>query len=271
LSLSTFSIVSIVASVKTAVLVNGVKSSGKRSAVTGIPHVETHPCRCHNFSPPVRTPSRKKPEKILGKTGPFPVKTISMSQPFTWSSNFKWNSPQAVWNGSTNVSNTTKPMTQDLISLGISDADWTAIDGALTTLETKLGDKLLDLSIEQRQSLTKMGDKSEAFCRQALITGRQNAAKLPTDTANDLAAEEADLADLDALRPRLARLNALREKADDTEVALGSDIMVFCLSLYGILKAIGVAAGAGLDLLRAQLSTRFARKTRASKSDTASK
>ena len=150
-------------------------------------------------------------------------------------------------------------MTQDLISLGISDADWTAIDAAFDTIETKLGSKLIDLTIEQRSRLTKMGDKSEAFCRQALITGRQNAAKLPADTASDLTAEEGDLADLDKLRPRLARLTALAEKADDTELALGSDIMVFCLSLYGVLKAIGAAAGAGLDTLRGQLSTRFAR------------
>lgn len=203
---------------------------------------------------------------LVGK-GAVLIKNNSMSQPFTWNSNLVWNAPGAVWNGSTNVSKPTKPMTQDLISLGISAADWTAIDDALTTLETKLGSKLLDLSVEQRQSLTKMGDKSEAFCRQALITGRQNVGKLPPDTANDLAAEEADLADLDALRPRLARLNALREMADDTEVALGSDIMVFSLSLYGILKAIGAAVGTGLDVLRAQLSTRFARKPRAGKPD----
>lgn len=148
-------------------------------------------------------------------------------------------------------------MTQDLITLGISDADWTAIDGALTTLEGKLGAKLLDLTVEQRSRLTKMGDKSEAFCRQALITGRLNVVKLPTDAAADLTVEEADLADLDKLRPRLARLTAISEKADDSEVALGSDIMVFSLTLYGILKAIG--AGAGLDALRAQMGARFAR------------
>jgi hypothetical protein len=154
-------------------------------------------------------------------------------------------------------------MTQDLITLGITDADWTAIDAALTTLETKLGDKLLDLTIEQRSRLTKMGDKSEAFCRQALIIGRQNAAKLPTDTASDLTAEEGDLTDLDKLRPRLARIAAIAEKADDSEVALGSDIMVFSLGLYGVLKALG--AGAGLDDLRAQMGARFARGPRATK------
>lgn len=181
-----------------------------------------------------------------------------MPQPFTWSSNLVWNAPGAVWNGTVTQPTT---MTQDLITLGITDADWTAIDGALTTLEDKLGAKLLDLTVEQRSRLTKMGDKSEAFCRQALVTGRLNIVKLPADAAADLTIEETDLADLDKLRPRLARLTALTEKANDSEVALGSDIMVFCLTLYGILKAIG--AGAGLDALRTQIGARFARRPKA--------
>ena len=53
-------------------------------------------------------------------------------------------------------------MTQDLLDMNIVDADWTAIDAALDTLETKLGAKLLDLTPQQRSELTKMGDKSEA-------------------------------------------------------------------------------------------------------------
>ncbi len=154
-----------------------------------------------------------------------------------------------------------RPMTQDLLNLNISDADWAAIDTALDTLETKLGQLLLDLTIEQRKRLTKMGDKSEAFCRQALVVGRQNAASLPTDTAADLTVEEADLASLDKLRPRLTRLTALAEKADDSALALGSDVMVFCLTLYGILKAIG--AGGGLDQLKAQMGARFAKTPKA--------
>lgn len=61
-----------------------------------------------------------------------------MPEPLTWN-NF-------VWNGTVNNHTT---MTQDLITLDITDADWTAIDGALTTLEEKLGAKLLDLTVEQ--------------------------------------------------------------------------------------------------------------------------
>ena len=147
-------------------------------------------------------------------------------------------------------------MTQDLLNMNIVDADWTAIDAALDTLETKLGAKLLDLTPQQRLELTKMGDKSEAFCRQALVVGRQNVNRLPPETAADLPTEEADLVSLDTLRPRLARLTALHEQADDSDVALGSDVMVYCHGLYGVLNAIG--AGAGLDQLKAQLGARFA-------------
>lgn len=154
-------------------------------------------------------------------------------------------------------------MTQDLLNLDLTDADWTAVDAALDTLEAKLGAKLLDLTPAERKQLTKMGDKSEAFCRQVLIIGRQNAAKLPTDTATDLTAEEGDLSALDKLRPRLTRLTSLTEKADDSSIALGSDVMVFSLTLYGILKALG--AGAGLDDLKAQMGARFARGPKAPK------
>jgi len=41
-----------------------------------------------------------------------------------------------------------RPMTQDLIDLNLTPADWTAIDAALTTLENTLGAALLDLTPE---------------------------------------------------------------------------------------------------------------------------
>jgi hypothetical protein len=102
-----------------------------------------------------------------------------------------------------------------------------------------------------------MGAKSEVFARQALIVARQNIARLPPDMAAELPGVESDLAALDDLRPRLAHLTSLHEKSDDSSVALGSDVMVFTLSICGVLKALG--AGAGLDELKAQMSSRFNR------------
>ena len=146
-------------------------------------------------------------------------------------------------------------MQQNLANLATNPPDWAAIDAALLVLETQLGAKLIDLTPAQRQSLNKMGDKSEAFCRQSLIVGRQNVAELTTRAVTALTAAEGDIASCDQLRPRLARLTALQEKADDTEMALGSDVMEYALFQYGFLSAIG--AGAGLDALYQQLGARF--------------
>jgi hypothetical protein len=150
-------------------------------------------------------------------------------------------------------------MLQNLIELNISDADWADIDAALLVLETKLGAKLLDLTVQQRQSLNKMGDLSEPFCRQSLTIGRQNVAELTTRAVTALGKAEGDLANCDKLRVRQTRLISLNEKANDSEMALGSDVMEYALFQYGFLSATG--AGAGLDELYAQLSQRFGRQS----------
>ena len=69
-------------------------------------------------------------------------------------------------------------MSQNLISLGLNDADYATIDQAIATLEAQLTG-LLSLSNDERRSLYKMGDKSEAFCRQTLTVMAQNPQLLP--------------------------------------------------------------------------------------------
>jgi hypothetical protein len=120
-------------------------------------------------------------------------------------------------------------MSQNLVSVSLSNEDLAALDAALSTVEQKLAG-LLELSVEQRRTLNKMGDKSEAFCRQALILLTENRQILPPGL--DLAEAEQDLRSLDQLRPRFARLRRLVANADDTEMALGSDILNFALDGY---------------------------------------
>ncbi len=50
-------------------------------------------------------------------------------------------------------------MSQNLISVSLTDADYAEIDVALTVLENQFG-KLINLSINERRGLSKMGDKS---------------------------------------------------------------------------------------------------------------
>ena len=143
-------------------------------------------------------------------------------------------------------------MSQNLIDLNFSAESLAAIDAALATLEAELA-PLKGLGPGQRRDLTKMGDKSEAFCRQAVTAFSEHAQVLPRNF--DLDAYRGDLAALDALRPRLRRVGRLQELMEHTEMALGSDLMTASLEGYAVLKVSGRSAG--LDGLRQALSARF--------------
>jgi hypothetical protein len=115
---------------------------------------------------------------------------------------------------------------------------------------------------DERRSLSKMGEKSETFCRRTLVTMNEHPKLIPAEV--DVAEAQRDLAQLDALRPHIARLRTLIGRAEDSEMALGSDAMVTALEGYALLKVLG--KGSGLDALRRDMSVRFTRKARADKS-----
>jgi hypothetical protein len=152
-------------------------------------------------------------------------------------------------------------MSQNLVSLSFSAEDIAAIDAAIGTLENKFA-HLVQLSVDDRRSLTKMGEKSESVCRQTLMVLAQDAQVIPP--GYDLAEAQRDLAVLDLLRPRFSRIRLLRSKADDTEMALGSDVLAAALEGYAIAKAFG--KGAGLDSLKEAMATRFSGGRRAARS-----
>lgn len=145
-------------------------------------------------------------------------------------------------------------MSQNLISLNLTDSDLAEIDAALSTLEGHFA-SFLNLTIDERRALVKMGDKTEAFCRQTLIVTAQNPQSIPPSL--DLAEAQSDLANLDKLRPRLHRLRDLLSKGEDTDMALGSDVYSFSLGAYASLKIAG--KGAALESLRQAMSIRFNR------------
>ena len=129
-------------------------------------------------------------------------------------------------------------MTKHLMSLALSADDLDAVDAALTTLEARLAG-LISLRAEGQCGMAKMGDSSEAFCRQTLARLAQNPQIVPQGF--DLAEAQADLAAADALHPRLLRLRRLSERAEDSELALGCDVMVAALQGHALLEAAGCA------------------------------
>ena len=148
-------------------------------------------------------------------------------------------------------------VSQNRLSLTLSQAQLSAIDDALSALEAQLSG-LTSLSADERRGLMKMGSKSEAFCRQTLGLLAQNPQIVPPSV--HLAEGLADLAALDQLRPRMIRLQRLLERAEDSETALGSDVMMLALEGYALLKVSG--RNQGLDGLRRDLGTRFAKSAR---------
>lgn len=143
-------------------------------------------------------------------------------------------------------------MSQNLISLTLTDEQLATADQALAALEGVFA-QLVALDGDERKGLNRMGGKSEQFCRQTLDVLGQNPQIVPASIG--LADAQADLVALDRLRPRLKRLQKLIERAEDSETALGSDVMSLALEGYALLKVAG--KNQGLEALRKELSGRF--------------
>ncbi|MBB1086954.1 hypothetical protein H4F99_00465 [Lysobacter sp. SG-8] len=129
---------------------------------------------------------------------------------------------------------------------------WSAVDEAITQLNTALEPILVALATDQRKRLVKMGDGSEAFVRKSLDVFAENLDLLPRNF--DLEEMRRDVASHDALHTRAVRLTQTMEKIHHTDTALGSDAMMAALRGYQFLKS---ARGEGVDALRQLLGERF--------------
>ena len=148
-------------------------------------------------------------------------------------------------------------MSQNLVSLTFTNEQLAGALAGLSQLEAALPG-LISLQPEDRKGLVFMGPRSESFCRQTLRVLDQNRQIVPPSL--DLPGAQADLVAIDQLRPVLEGLQRLISRVDDTVNALGSDVMVTALEGYGQLKLSGAAHG--LDDLRREVGTRWARQRR---------
>lgn len=147
-------------------------------------------------------------------------------------------------------------MTQNLVDMMVGTDNLARMDSAIVELEAALAG-LVSLTPEQRRSLPKMGDRSEAFCRAALNVAMQHPGVMARDF--EMEAFQRDMQALDLLRPRFLRIAHLYQRASDTETALGSDLMSSSLEVYGVMKVSG--KGKSLDDARRNLGSRFRTRT----------
>jgi hypothetical protein len=153
---------------------------------------------------------------------------------------------------------------QNLVSLNLSAQDLADVDAAIVTLR-RVFTPFVALQPDDRVEMKKMGPKSRHFCDNTLTLLENNPQICPPNLG--LAEALADRTALEQLRPRLQQLHQLVERADDTEMALGSDMMAIALEGYRLLEVSG--KGEALKSARRDLSTRFARKRRAEEAEPA--
>ncbi len=146
------------------------------------------------------------------------------------------------------------------ISATLTPADRQAVIAAIATIKEKLP-FLIDLTLEERKALPKMGDKSRAFVTKALEIAAQNPDFLPRSF--DLEEMRRDVQLFEAMYPLLLSMTQLQELMDDTYTTVGSEAYAAALTVYSYAKASD--QGAGLEAVVDELGQRFARKSRREK------
>ena len=121
----------------------------------------------------------------------------------------------------------------------ISDADWKAIDKALSLLEEKFM-ALRDITDEDRAWQVPFSTRAEAFCRKAVDVMVKDRDVL-IDTDVDLDEIRGDLLSIDELRPRISRLESLLEKCRDNETWLKGFLFTGCIDGYVVFDLAGRA------------------------------
>jgi hypothetical protein len=145
--------------------------------------------------------------------------------------------------------------TPDRINAVLNNSTAAEITTKLSEVQTLLP-FLTDLTVDERKSLPKLGDKSRAFVDRCLELARQDDSFLPRKfKVEDFGT---DLALYTALEPLRQRLATLLELVEDTQMLAGSEAYLDALDVYDAAKRAGL--GAGLDQLLDRVSRRFAKR-----------
>jgi hypothetical protein len=146
------------------------------------------------------------------------------------------------------------------ISAKMSDTNREVVLSAIATIKASMP-FMVDLTVEDRKALPKMGDKSRAFVTKALEIATQNPDFLPRSF--DLEEMRKDVELFDQLYPLLLSLNQLQEMMENTYTAVGSEAYTAALTIYKYAKASD--QGGGLEGILDDLGQRFTQKSKKEK------
>jgi len=153
-------------------------------------------------------------------------------------------------------------VSQNLVSLLITKDQQSALMALLVQF-LQILQGLIDLEPEQRARLITKGAGSDRFVRIVILALQQNPDIVPRNL--DVAEAQADLDALEMLEPIVTMLRQVLSRVEDTQMALGSDLMVFANKGYALMQANGSAAG--LEDALNEASYRYAKKRRKPKAE----
>jgi hypothetical protein len=137
------------------------------------------------------------------------------------------------------------------LSAAITPAQITAIGTAIATIKTNLP-FLINLTPDERQSLSKMGDDGYAYVTKAIDYATNNGTIIPSAISVAEGKKDLDLAN--ALRPILQQLASLSESVDDTLMAAGVEAKDFADKFYNLVKVMATTNTAGMDVIAQDLA-----------------
>jgi len=123
---------------------------------------------------------------------------------------------------------------ENLISLALTPAELTAIDNAITIIETTLAGKVVNLTPEERSQYGRISNRTENWIDKVKGYVGTTPALVPpyidtTEYSKDYQARQ-------DLKPRLTRLASVFESLDDTQKLISSDLWHNSIAFYRNLK-----------------------------------
>ena len=147
-------------------------------------------------------------------------------------------------------------MQENRISIVINDVALQNILSAIETIKTNLPD-LISLSLEERSTLPKMGDKTLAFVQKTFAYAKQNPDIVPNYI--DLDEFQKDLEAVEKLNQTLRPLAKLSEELEDSIMLAGHEAYMAALAIYTAFKAAAKSNVPGMKNIVEDLGERFPR------------
>ncbi len=118
----------------------------------------------------------------------------------------------------------------NLISLSFSQEELTQLDGALTTIENILKDKVISLTEAQRKTYGRLGVNNKPWVTE--INGYMELKPEITPKFIDKPEWDIDFKTHNDVDPRLMRLESIASQLSDTMLLIGHDLFSNALSYY---------------------------------------